>query len=769
MARTRIALIGAGMIGGTLAHLVGLKELGDVVLFDIAEGMPQGKALDLAQSGAVEGFDCALKGTNAYADIEGANVCIVTAGVPRKPGMSRDDLIGINIKVMEQVGAGIKKYAPNAFVIVITNPLDAMVWALQKASGLPRNMVLGMAGVLDTARFRHFLADELKLSVQDVSAFVLGGHGDDMVPLVRYSTVAGIPLPDVIKMGWISQQRLDQIVDRTRKGGGEIVALLRTGSAFYAPAASAIEMAEAYLKDKKRVLPCAAYLNGEYGVKGMYVGVPVVIGAGGAERVVEIDLNAAERAMFRKSVEIGEEVWSDACMQVAPNSAPSTPPAGLLRRPRFALRHQAMAECPSRSARRPPSREVDEGRDHAMNIHEYQAKELLRQFGVPVAEGYPAFSAAEAVAAAKKLPGPVWVVKAQIHAGGRGKGKFKDAGAGSVAACVSPSRSRRSSASPARCWARRSSRPDRARGPGRQSALHRGRLGDRARALLSALVDRASSRVAFMASTEGGMDIEQVAHDTPERITTLSVDPATGLQPFHGRRIASALGLKGECGQQCGRMVADLYRMVVEKDMSLLEINPLVETKDGKLICLDAKMNFDGNALYRHPEIVELRDLAEEDPMEIEASKHDLSYVKLDGDIGCMVNGAGLAMATMDIIKLYGAEPANFLDVGGGASKEKVQEAVQDHPLRPGGAGDPGQHLRRHHALRHHRRRRHRGRARDGDRSAARRPARGHERGARQEDPVRLRAEGPARRRPRRRRAQDHRRGEQGGYEQARP
>jgi malate dehydrogenase len=317
MARTRIALIGAGMIGGTLAHLVGLKELGDVVLFDIAEGMPQGKALDLAQSGAVEDFDCALKGTNAYADIEGANVCIVTAGVPRKPGMSRDDLIGINIKVMEQVGAGIKKYAPNAFVIVITNPLDAMVWALQKASGLPRNMVVGMAGVLDTARFRHFLADELKLSVKDVSAFVLGGHGDDMVPLVRYSTVAGIPLPDVIKMGWMTQQRLDQIVDRTRKGGGEIVALLKTGSAFYAPAASAIDMTEAYLKDKKRVLPCAAYLNGEYGVKGLYVGVPVVLGAGGVERVVEIDLNSAERAMFMKSVESVKGLV-DACMQVAP-------------------------------------------------------------------------------------------------------------------------------------------------------------------------------------------------------------------------------------------------------------------------------------------------------------------------------------------------------------------------------------------------------------------------------------------------------------------
>ncbi len=317
MARTKIALIGAGMIGGTLAHLVGLKELGDVVLFDIAEGTPQGKSLDIAQSGAVEGFDCNLKGTNAYADIEGASVCIVTAGVPRKPGMSRDDLIGINLKVMEQVGAGIKKYAPNAFVICITNPLDAMVWALQKASGLPRNMVVGMAGVLDSARFRMFLASELNVSVEDVSAFVLGGHGDDMVPLVRYSTVAGIPLPDLIKMGWLKQDRLDQIVDRTRKGGGEIVALLKTGSAFYAPAASAIEMAQSFLRDKKRILPCAAYLNGEYGVKNLYVGVPCIIGAGGAERVVEIDLNGAERAMFMKSVESVKGLV-DACMKVAP-------------------------------------------------------------------------------------------------------------------------------------------------------------------------------------------------------------------------------------------------------------------------------------------------------------------------------------------------------------------------------------------------------------------------------------------------------------------
>ena len=286
------------MIGGTLAHLIGMKELGDVVIFDIAEGLPQGKALDIAQSGSVESFNCRLKGTNAYADIEGADVCIVTAGVPRKPGMSRDDLIGINIKVMEQVGAGIKKYTPSAFVVVITNPLDAMVWALQRACGMPRNMVIGMAGVLDTARFRHFIADELGVSIEDVFAFVLGGHGDDMVPLVRYSTVAGIPLPDIVRMGWMRQERLDEIVERTRKGGGEIVALLKTGSAYYAPASAAIQMVESYLKDQKRILPCAVYLNGEYGVKGLYLGVPAIIGAGGAERVVEIDLNAAERKMF---------------------------------------------------------------------------------------------------------------------------------------------------------------------------------------------------------------------------------------------------------------------------------------------------------------------------------------------------------------------------------------------------------------------------------------------------------------------------------------
>ncbi|MGF1650067.1 MAG: malate dehydrogenase [Hyphomicrobiaceae bacterium] len=317
MARTKIACIGSGMIGGTLAHLIGLKELGDVVLFDIAEGLPKGKALDLAQSGSVESFDIALKGTSSYADIEGADVCIVTAGVPRKPGMSRDDLLEINLKVMQAVGDGIRKYAPGTLVIVITNPLDAMVWALQKASGLPPHRVIGMAGVLDTARFRHFIADELKVSVRDVFAFVLGGHGDDMVPLVRYSTVAGIPLPDIVKMGWMSQQRLDAIVDRTRKGGGEIVSLLGNGSAYYAPASSAIQMAESFLKDQKRILPCAVQLNGQFGVHGLYVGVPAIIGAGGVERIVEIELNADEQAMFEKSV-ASVSGLVEACKAIAP-------------------------------------------------------------------------------------------------------------------------------------------------------------------------------------------------------------------------------------------------------------------------------------------------------------------------------------------------------------------------------------------------------------------------------------------------------------------
>ncbi len=302
MARRKIALVGAGQIGGTLALLAGLKDLGDVVLFDVVEGVPQGKALDIAEASPVEGFDAVYVGANKYDALKGADVVIVTAGIPRKPGMSRDDLIATNAKVIDTVGKNIKKHCPKAFVIVITNPLDVMVYVMQEASGLPANRVVGMAGVLDSARFRYFLAAEFKVSVEDVTGFVLGGHGDTMVPLVRYSTVAGIPLPDLIKMGWTTKERIDAIVQRTRDGGAEIVNLLKTGSAFYAPAASAIAMAESYLKDKRRVLPCAAMLNGEYGVKGLYVGVPVIIGANGVEKVVEIDLNKAEQAMFDKSV-----------------------------------------------------------------------------------------------------------------------------------------------------------------------------------------------------------------------------------------------------------------------------------------------------------------------------------------------------------------------------------------------------------------------------------------------------------------------------------
>ena len=315
MARPKIALIGAGQIGGTLAHLAALKELGDVVLFDIAEGTPQGKALDIAEAGPAEGFDATLKGTQDYADIAGADVCVVTAGVPRKPGMSRDDLLGINLKVMKAVGEGIRDNAPDAFVICITNPLDAMVWALREFSGLPHQKVCGMAGILDSSRFRHFLSLEFNVSMKDVTAFVLGGHGDSMVPLIRYSTVAGIPLPDLVKMGWTTQEKLDAIVQRTRDGGAEIVGYLGNGSAFYAPATSAIEMAEAYLKDQRRVLPCAAYVEGAYGLDGFYVGVPTVIGAGGIEKVIEIELNKSEQDMFNGSVDSVKGLVS-ACKEI---------------------------------------------------------------------------------------------------------------------------------------------------------------------------------------------------------------------------------------------------------------------------------------------------------------------------------------------------------------------------------------------------------------------------------------------------------------------
>jgi malate dehydrogenase len=301
MARNKIALIGAGNIGGTLAHLIGLKELGDVVLFDVFGGVAAGKALDIMQSGPVDGFDALMTGGSDYSAIKGADVVIVTAGFPRTPGMSRDDLIGKNAGVIAEVAAGIRANCPDAFVICITNPLDAMVWVMKQKSGLPANRVVGMAGILDSSRFRLFLAQEFGVSVEDVTAFVLGGHGDTMVPLTRYSTVAGIPVPDLVKMGWSTQAKIDAIVARTRDGGGEIVKLLERGSAFYAPAASGVAMAESYLRDKKRVLPCAALLNGEYGVKDLYVGVPVVIGAGGIERIVEIDMNAEEKAAFDKS------------------------------------------------------------------------------------------------------------------------------------------------------------------------------------------------------------------------------------------------------------------------------------------------------------------------------------------------------------------------------------------------------------------------------------------------------------------------------------
>jgi malate dehydrogenase len=318
MTRTKIALIGAGMIGGTLAHIAAQKALGDIVLFDIVEGVPQGKALDIAESAPIDGYGSRLKGTQDYRDIEDAQVCIVTAGIARKPGMSRDDLLATNLKVMKSVGEGIAKYAPGAFVICITNPLDAMVWALQKFSGLPHHRVVGMAGVLDSARFRYFLAEEFGVSVESVTAFVLGGHGDTMVPLVRYSTVAGIPLPDLVAMGWTTQARIDAIVDRTRKGGGEIVALLKTGSAYYAPAASAIQMAESYLGDKKLVLPCAAHLDNKYGQNDIYVGVPAILGAGGVERIVEVKFTGAEREMFDNSVAAVRELM-DACVKLEPS------------------------------------------------------------------------------------------------------------------------------------------------------------------------------------------------------------------------------------------------------------------------------------------------------------------------------------------------------------------------------------------------------------------------------------------------------------------
>ena len=399
-----------------------------------------------------------------------------------------------------------------------------------------------------------------------------------------------------------------------------------------------------------------------------------------------------------------------------------------------------------------------------MNIHEYQAKDLYRQYGVATAVGYPAFTVDEAVEAAKKLPGPVWVVKSQIHAGGRGKGKFKEAAAGDkggvrLAKSLDEVKTFASQMLGNTLVTVQTGEAGRVV---KRLYVEDGSQIDR-ELYLSALVDRATSRISFIASTEGGMDIEKVAHDTPEKIISFSIDPASGYSALHGRKIAFALGLKGDQINQCVTMVGNLYRMFVEKDMSMLEVNPLVVTKDGKLVCLDGKMDFDGNALFRHKDILALRDEGEEDAKEIEASKYDLNYITLDGTIGCMVNGAGLAMATMDIIKLHGESPANFLDVGGGASKEKVTAAFKIITSDPRREGHPGQHLRRHHALRYHRRRRHRSRQGSRSQGAARRPPRRHQRRPRQEDPERIGPRHRRRRQPRRRRQEDHRAGQEGG------
>jgi len=591
--RKKISLIGSGQIGGTLAHLVSLKELGDVVIFDIAAGLPDGKSLDIAQSGAVERFNANLKGTTSYADIANSDVIIVTAGVPRKEGMSRDDLLGINSKVMKQVGEGIKKYSPNSFVICITNPLDVMVLALQKYSGLPAEKVVGMAGVLDSSRFRLFLSEEFKVSIEDVTAFVLGGHGDTMVPLSRYSTVAGIPIPDLIDMKWSTKERIDKIIQRTRDGGAEIVKLLKTGSAYYAPASAAIEMAEAFLKDKKKILPCAVYLDGEYGVDDLYVGVPVIIGAKGVEKIIEIKFNPEEKEMFLKSVDSVKKLTQDLFI--------------------------------------------------IFNLNEIDEK-------------------------IKQLNSKMYVVKAQIHAGGRGK-----AGGVKLVKNIDELKQKCKDLL-GKVLITHQTGPQ-----GREvKRLYIEEASDiKKEFYLSCLVDRASSKIAFISSAEGGMDVEEVADKTPEKIITTRVSLSAKLRDEDLESIVKPYNLSGDQKNQAKKVAQSLYDTLINTDGSLIEINPLILTTEDQIKCLDAKISFDDNALFRHSEIKELRDLNEEDPMEIEASKYELAYIKLDGKIGCMVNGAGLAMATMDIIKLYGSEPANFLDVGGGATKEKVSAAFK--------------------------------------------------------------------------------------------
>ena len=318
MKKSKISLIGSGQIGGTLAHLIAMKELGDVVLFDVAEGLAKGKALDLSQSTAVDGLDVKITGTSDYSDTSNSDVIIITAGVPRKPGMTRDDLLGTNLNIIKQVAEGIKDTSPNAFVICITNPLDVIVMALQKYSGLPKNKVIGMAGILDTSRFKFFLSQELNVPIKEIDSFVLGGHGDTMVPVPNRTTVSGKSLMDYVNEGKITSDRLDEIIDRTRKGGAEVVKLLQTGSAFYGPAASGVEMAESYLKNQNKILPCAAYLNGEYGINDLYVGVPVVIGANGIQKVVELDLDVEEKKHFDISIDAVKELF-DAAKKIDPS------------------------------------------------------------------------------------------------------------------------------------------------------------------------------------------------------------------------------------------------------------------------------------------------------------------------------------------------------------------------------------------------------------------------------------------------------------------
>ena len=551
--------------------------------------------------------------------------------MPRKPGMSRDDLLGINLKIIKQVAEGIKKNAPNAFVICITNPLDVMVMAFQKFSGLPANKVVGMAGILDSSRFKLFLSLELNVPVKEIDAMVMGGHGDTMVPMPRFTKVSGKPLLDLVKEGKISQERLEEINQRTRDGGAEIVKYLEKGSAFYAPAASGVQMAEAYLKDEKKLLPCAVQLNGEYGVKNVYAGVPVIIGKDGVEKIEQVDLDDKEKKEFMHSIDAVKALW-EAASKIDPDLSKVI-----------------------------------------MNIHEHQAKQILKKYGATVPEGVFALTVDELVEKAKSLNTKKYVLKAQIHAGGRGKAggvkildtieELSDAAKEMMGKTLVTHQTGPEGREVKRLYVEESSNIDK-------------------EFYLSCLVDRASSKIAFISSDQGGMDIEEVASSTPEKIITTKVDINNEISDKDCEEIVKIFSLSDSSKIQAISLIKSIYQMFISTDANMVEVNPLILTKEEKIICLDAKVNFDSNALFRHPEIVELRDLNEEDPTEIEASKHDLAYIKLDGSIGCMVNGAGLAMATMDIIKLYGKEPANFLDVGGGASKEKVSAALKDNSIR---------------------------------------------------------------------------------------